>query len=149
MDELLIQLMKPQVWVGLAATFVIAVAVYRFGRLFTAVLEPHVTPGFLRVVRAGWALLCVVAWVAVGTFVLYLPGVPVLFELGRMIVDWFRNAAGQMLVIVALALIAWHLVGSVSTRVVPADDFNRRSVRVATLKGWLKAPSRSSSSSLA
>jgi small-conductance mechanosensitive channel len=139
LDELTFQLQKPQVWVGLALTLLIAYALYRFGQTLLRALEPHVRGPLLTGLKGLWLLIVAVSWLAVATHVAYLPSVPVLFELGQDIVQGFRNSAGQTLVILALALIAWNLIGSLSGRIVAEEEFNRRTVRVQTLKGVVES----------
>lgn len=137
--ELLIQLQKPQVWLGLALTLLVAYALYRFGRMLLASLDRYVGGRLLGVLKWLWLLLVAGGWLAVATHVAYLPGVPILFDLGQDIMNGFRNRAGQFLVIVALALIAWNLIGAATGRIVADEEFNRRSVRVQTLKGVVES----------
>ncbi|PNY82132.1 mechanosensitive ion channel family protein [Deinococcus koreensis] len=137
--ELLIQLQKPQVWLGLALTLLIAYALYRFGRALLGTLERAVGGRPMSALKWLWLLIVAGGWLAVATHVAYLPGVPVLFELGQDIMSGFRNRAGQFLVIIALALIAWNLIGSATGRIVADEEFNRRSVRVQTLKGVVES----------
>lgn len=139
LEELTFQLQKPQVWLGLALTLLIAYALYRFGRMLLRALEPYVRPALLTGLKWLWLLVVALSWLAVATHVAYLPSVPVLFEVGQDIVQGFRNSAGQVLVTVALALIAWNLIGSLSERIVAGEEFNRRSVRVQTLKGVVES----------
>ena len=138
-DQLQTQFAKPQVWIGLAITLVVAYALYRFGRTLLRRIEPHLSRPLSLGLRVLWVLTVVVGWLSVATHVAYLPNVPVLFDLGQDIMGGFRNSAGQTVVIVALALIAWNFVGLVSRRVVPDQEFNRRSVRVQTLKGAVES----------
>ncbi|ACO46844.1 mechanosensitive ion channel family protein [Deinococcus deserti] len=137
LDTLTFQLQKPQVWVGLALTLTVAYALYRFGRILLRHLEPHINRSLRTALQWIWRLLVIIGWLAIATNVVYLPDVPLLFELGQDIQSWFRHSAGQTLVILALALIAWNLVGALSGRIVQGsdDEFNRRTVRVQTLKG--------------
>ncbi|MFC4424806.1 mechanosensitive ion channel family protein [Deinococcus navajonensis] len=137
LDTLTFQLLKPQVWLGLALTLLVAYALYRFGRTVLRHLEPHLAPQLRALLKWMWLLVVSVGWLATATNVAYLPDVPVLFELGQDLGRWFRHSAGQTLVILALALIAWNLVGGLSRRIVPDgdDEFSRRTVRVQTLKG--------------
>ncbi|MFC4637995.1 mechanosensitive ion channel family protein [Deinococcus hohokamensis] len=137
LDTLTFQLLKPQVWLGLALSLLVTYAIYRFGRVVLRHLAPHVGPRVAAPLGWLWLLLVAVGWLATATNVAYLPDVPVLFDLGQDLGQWFRHSAGQTLVILALALIAWNLVGSLSRRIVPGseDEFNRRTVRVQTLKG--------------
>lgn len=139
LDELTFQLQKPQVWLGLALTLLIAYALYRLGRTLLRALEPSVRRPLLAGLTWLWGLVVAVSWLAVATHVAYLPSVPLLFELGQDIVQGFRNSAGQALVIAALALIAWNLIGTLSERVVAGEEFSRRSVRVQTLKGVVES----------
>lgn len=139
LDGLTFQLQKPQVWLGLGLTLLVAYALYRFGRVVLRVLEPYVGRPLLTGLKWLWLLTVAVSWLAVATHVVYLPDVPVLFDLGQDIVGGFRNSAGQVLVILALALIAWNLIGALSGRIVAEEEFNRRSVRVQTLKGVVES----------
>ncbi|GAA5511332.1 hypothetical protein Dcar01_00038 [Deinococcus carri] len=139
LDELLFQLQKPQVWLGLALTLLVAYALYRFGRTLLRVLERHVRGPLLTGLKWLWLGVVAVSWLAVATHIAYLPSVPVLFDLGQDIENGFRNSAGQVLVILALALIAWNLIGSFSARIVAEEEFNRRTVRVQTLKGVVES----------
>lgn len=138
-EQLQTQFAKPQVWIGLGLTLLVAYALYRFGRTVLRRIEPHLSRPLALSLRVVWVLTVVVGWLSVATHVAYLPNVPVLFDLGQDIMGGFRNSAGQAVVIVALALIAWNFVGLVSRRVVPDQEFNRRSVRVQTLKGVVES----------
>lgn len=139
LDELNFQLHKPQVWIGLGLTLLVAYALYRFGTTLLRALGGYVRRPLLTALRVLWVLVVAVSWLAVATHVAYLPSVPFLFDLGQDIVGGFRNSAGQVLVILALALIAWNLIGSFSRRVVPEEEFSRRTVRVQTLKGVVES----------
>ncbi|GGS20077.1 mechanosensitive ion channel family protein [Deinococcus knuensis] len=140
--ELSVQIVKPQVWVGLALTAVFAYAIYRFGRLLIRALTPHIHRRLPPVLKWLWLVTVVVAWLAVATFVAYLPSVPILFDLGRDITRGFRNSAGQLVVVIAMALIAWNLISALAARIVAEQEFNRRSVRVQTLKGVVESTLR-------
>lgn len=137
--ELFIQLQKPQVWVGLLLSLVIAYALYRFGRLLLRTLEDNLSHRFLLGLKWLWLGLVSVGWLAVATNIAYLPGVPFLFQLGQDILSGSRHSLGQLLVIVAMALIAWNLIGAATKRIVAEEEFNRRSVRVQTLKGVIES----------
>ncbi|WP_102127901.1 mechanosensitive ion channel family protein [Deinococcus planocerae] len=139
LDELTFQLQKPQVWLGLGLTLVVAYALYRFGRTLLRALAPHVRRSLLTALGWLWLLVVGIGWLAVATRVVYLPSVPFLFDLGGDIVGGFRNSAGQVVVILALALIAWNLIGTLSARIVAEEEFNRRTVRVQTLKGVVES----------
>ncbi|BDP40441.1 mechanosensitive ion channel protein MscS [Deinococcus aetherius] len=139
LDELTFQLQKPQVWLGLGLTLLVAYALYRFGHTLLRALEPHVRRPLLTALGWLWLIVVAVGWLGVATHVAYLPSVPFLFDLGGDIVGGFRNSAGQVVVILALALIAWNLIGTLSARIVAEEEFNRRTVRVQTLKGVVES----------
>jgi small conductance mechanosensitive channel len=140
LHALQVQLIKPEVWVGLALSLLIAYALYRAGGALLRLLRGPLGNRFYVVLQVVWLLVIVVGWLAVATRVVYLPDVPVLFSLGQDVVTGFRNTAGQSVVIIALALIAWNLVGTFSNRIVTnGEEFSRRSVRVQTLKGVLES----------
>ena len=142
LDVLMVQLAKPQVWVGLALTLVVAYALYRLGRTLLRSIEGYLHPRLTLVLK--WLLLLTISvgWLASATHIAYLPDVPVLFDLGADIREGFRNSAGKVVVVLAMAMIAWNLISVISGRVVPDDDFNRRTVRVQTLKGVVESTLR-------
>lgn len=140
LDILLVQLSKPSVWLWLAIALVISYAIHRFGRLLLRMLKDQVGTRMMLALNWLWLVVVVGSYVAYATYKIYLPDVPVLFTLGQNIAEGFRNTAGQAVVIVALALIAWRMVGNFSERIVPGDEeFNRRNVRVQTLKGVVES----------
>lgn len=141
-DALGIQLAKPQVWVGLALTLVVAYALYRLGRTLLRHLEKHIDSRLVTALKWGMLLTIVFGWLANATYIIYLPDVPVLFDLGRDIREGFRHSVGQIVVVLAMALIGWTLVGAAASRIVVEDEFNRRSVRVQTLKGVVESTLR-------
>ncbi|WP_309572387.1 mechanosensitive ion channel family protein [Deinococcus sp.] len=141
-SDLLPQLQKPQVWLGLALTLLIAYALFRFGRTLLKLLEQHVGPHFRRGLDILWLVVVGLGWLAVATNITQLSGVPILYTLGQDIMNWFRHSSGQFLVVFAMALIAWNLVGTLSRRIVADEEFNRRSVRVQTLKGVVESTLR-------
>lgn len=139
LDVLTVQLSKPQVWLGLLLTLVVAYALYRLGRTLLRSLEAYLHPRLMTALK--WLLLLTVSfgWLANATHIVYLPEVPLLFDLGADIREGFRHRAGQVLVVLAMAMIAWNLVGAATGRIVVEDEFNRRSVRVQTLKGVIES----------
>ncbi|THF85705.1 mechanosensitive ion channel family protein [Deinococcus sp. KSM4-11] len=141
-SDLLAEFQKPQVWLGLALTLLIAYALYRFGRTLLKLLEQHVGARFRRGLDLLWLIVVAVGWLAVATDITSLSGVPVLYSLGQDITSGFRHSAGQFLVVFAMALIAWNLIGTMSRRIVADEEFNRRSVRVQTLKGVVESTLR-------
>ena len=138
-DALTVQLAKPQVWVGLGLTLVVSYALYRLGRTLLRSVERFLHPRLALLLK--WLLLLSVSvgWLASATHIAYLPDVPFLFDLGADIREGFRNSAGKVVVALAMAMIAWNLVGAATGRIVVEDEFNRRSVRVQTLKGVVES----------
>lgn len=109
-------------------------AVYRLGRQAIAWLAPHFKQRQVPVLHWLWFLLVMFGALGVVSVELKLSDVPILYALGQDILDGLRHSAGRALVVIALALVAWNLVAAVSSRIVPPDTFNRRSVRIETLK---------------
>lgn len=125
---------SPLVWAELVFTVLAASVIYRMGRHFLSVIAPHFKPGIVTRMNTFWTLLVTLGAVAVGVFTLNLSQVPVLFTLGHDLVGGLHQRAGQILLIVGLAFIAWNLVSAVSSRIVAPAQFDRRAVRVQTLK---------------
>lgn len=132
--EITTQLVNPVVWVELVLTLGLTYAVYRLGRQAIAWLAPHLKQSQVPVLRWIWFLLTAICALAVISVELQLSDLPLLYNLGQAILDGLRHSAGQFLVVIAMALVAWNLVAAVSSRIVPPDAFNRRSVRIETLK---------------
>ncbi|WP_420594711.1 mechanosensitive ion channel family protein [Deinococcus sp.] len=141
LDLLLSQLVKPLVWLKVAAVLLAAFAVWRGGLGLLRLLRSQVGPRFLVFLKWLWWALCVFAAVAVSVYVVYVP-VPILFEAGEIIASWFRESAGQLIVILALAFVAWRFIGTLSSHIVPGDEFNRRAVRLGTLRGVVESTLR-------
>lgn len=139
MTELISQLQNPQVWLGLALSLVIAYALYRFGRMVLRALERHLNHRFLTGLKWLWLLTVGVGWLAVATNIANLKNVPLLSALGEDILLGSKHSLGQLLVVLAMALIAWNLIGAATARIVADEEFNRRSVRVQTLKGVIES----------
>lgn len=95
LDELTFQLQKPQVWLGLGLTLLVAYALYRFGHTLLRALEPHVRRPLLTALGWLWLIVVAVGWLGVATHVAYLPSVPFLFDLGGDIVGAFATARGR------------------------------------------------------
>ncbi|WP_022800218.1 mechanosensitive ion channel family protein [Deinococcus ficus] len=138
-EQFLQSIQTPRAWVGLAVTLVVAYALYRFGRTLLRSLERHLPARLVWGLKWVWLLLVGVGWLAVAAHLLQLSALPFLYEYGQGIAAWFGHSAAQTLVVVAIALIAWNLVGALAHRIVPDDEFNRRTVRVQTLKGVIES----------
>ena len=135
------QLSKPWVWLKVAAVLLAAFAIWRGGLSLLRLLRGQVGPRFLVFLKWLWWVLCVFAAVAVSVYAVYVP-VPILFEAGQIIASWFRDSAGQLVVILALALVAWRFIGTLSAQIVPGDEFSRRAVRLSTLRGVVESTLR-------
>ncbi len=138
-EEFQIQIVKPVVWLKLGLDILVAYALYRFGRLLLRTLEPHIDHRLMTALKWIWTAVVIVSLLAVATHAIYMPSAGFLFDLGQDIFNGLRNSSGQAIVIIALALIAWNLVGSISRRIIPDDDFTRRTVRIQTLKGVVES----------
>ena len=94
--------------------------------------------GFFPVLHGLLVLVALVLFLGLTTQAFYLTSSP-LFDLGLSAMEALRATGGQFLLIVALALVAWSLIGNLASRIVSSDEFNRRSVRVRTLKGVVES----------
>ncbi|GAA4019282.1 mechanosensitive ion channel family protein [Deinococcus rubellus] len=141
LDLLIAQLSKPWVWLKVVAVLLATYAVWRAGQSLLRLLRPHVGRSLLRLIKWLWLAVCLFSALSVSVYAVYVP-VPILFDAGQIITSWFRDSAGQLVVIVALALISWRLISSLSARIVPGDEFNRRAVRLSTLRGVVESTLR-------
>ena len=130
-------------WLALAFVLLVGASVWRAGVALLRLLSPYVPARLLRSLKWSWAVASAYATLAAGVHTLGLSAVPLLYEHGELIALGFRASAGQMVVIAALAFIAWNLVTLGARRIVPeAGDFSRRSVRVQTLVGVVEGALR-------
>ena len=142
------QLSRPVIWAELLLVLAVGYAVWWLGRLLLRQLQ-HTLPtaagsGQTRVLlglRWVWFLVCLFGLLSVGVFALELP-VALLQGAGAEITSWFKNSAGRLIVVIALAQVAWRLIGALSARIVPGDGFSRRSVRTRTLRGVVESTLR-------
>ncbi|AWN22114.1 mechanosensitive ion channel family protein [Deinococcus irradiatisoli] len=141
LDLLIAQLSKPWVWLKIVAVLLIAYAIWWAGNRLLRSLSAHLPATLLKILKGLWLATGIVGAAAVTVYAVYVP-VPILFDAGQLITSWFRASAGQLVVIVALALISWNLIGLLSSRIVPGDDFNRRAVRLGTLRGVVESTLR-------
>lgn len=141
-DLLTLQLAKPWVWVKLAGVLISTFAVWRLGRSLLRFADQYIRDDLIRVFKLTWIIMCIFAAVSVSTYAIYLPNVPILFESGQEILSWFRDTVGKLIAIVAVALIAWNILGVLAARIVPSDDFSRRTVRLQTLRDVVESTLR-------
>lgn len=120
----------------------IALGIYRLGRQWLHWLSPHLKSQPLRYMSLCWSALCLLSTAGVTTYILGLTQVPLLYPLGQDIVSGLHQIAGQALLVIGLAYIAWHLVSVVSSRIVLPEQFDRRTVRITTLKGVIDSTLR-------
>ncbi|ADV68535.1 mechanosensitive ion channel family protein [Deinococcus maricopensis] len=141
MDTIRAALATPGTWVLLALHTVLILGLWRFGVWLTHILDRHLHPRLLRVLRVTWTVFMTYALLAVLTHLLRLDIEP-LYTHGEALGTWFRASVGQMLTVVILAVLAWHLVSAATNRIVPSEEFNRRTVRIQTLKGVVESSLR-------
>lgn len=143
-DLLMVQLAKPWVWVKLAVVLVATFAIWRMGRSLLRFADQYISDDLIRILKLLWLAMCIFAALSVAVYAVYLPSVPVLFDAGQEILSWFRATVGKLVAIVALALIAWNLLGVFTERLVPSDDddFTRRTVRLQTLRDVVQSTLR-------
>ncbi|MDO4264787.1 MAG: mechanosensitive ion channel family protein [Deinococcus sp.] len=137
-EELQLQIVKPAAWLKFGLGLVITGAMYRLGLVVLQLLRPRMSQGFYPALHGLLVFSSLVLLLGLTTQAFYLTSSP-LFGLGLSVMDALRATFGQLLVIVALALVAWSLIGEAASRIVPSDDFNRRSVRVRTLKSVVES----------
>ena len=144
-NSLLSTLSQPVVWLELAFILLVGFALWRLGVVLLRLLSPHVNARLVRSLKIVWAVVAAYATVAAAVHGLGLSDVPLLYDHGERIIETFRASAGQVVVMAAIAVIAWNLVTFTSRRVVPesdATDFTRRNVRVQTLVGVIEGSLR-------
>lgn len=137
-EELQLQIVKPAAWFKFGLGLIVTVALYRLGMVVLNMLRPRMSKGFFPILHGLLLLTALVLFLGLTTQAFYLTSSP-LFGLGLSVLDALRATFGQMLLIVALALVAWSLIGEAASHIVPSDDFNRRSVRVRTLKSVVES----------
>lgn len=136
---LLFQLSLPVSWLKLGFTLLIGYAVWRAVAALLHLAQPYLHRRLVTLSRWLWALAAVYATLAAAVHALNLVDVPLLYDQGGQIADGFRASSGQVVVVTALAFIAWNLVTLAARRLVPAGvlgdpgEFTRRNVRVQTL----------------
>ncbi|WP_425146515.1 mechanosensitive ion channel family protein [Deinococcus sp.] len=143
--HLLSQFAQPILWLELAFILLAGFAVWRLGGLLLRLLAPHLSARLQRSLTWLWAALATYATLAAAVHGLGLSEVPFLYDQGNLIIAGFRATSGQVLVIGALALIAWNLVVLTARRVVPeaaTSEFSRSTVRVQTLVGVIEGSLR-------
>ncbi|WP_424950164.1 mechanosensitive ion channel family protein [Deinococcus sp.] len=139
MDALISQFSHPVSWLKLGFTLLVGYAVWRIVAALLALLTPHVHLRIGSLLRRVWALLALYGTAAAAAYELGLAEVPLLYDHGAIIAQGFRASSGQVVLVAALAFIAWNLVTLAARRIVPDTGdstpaaFTRRNVRVQTL----------------
>lgn len=134
-------LSRPGVWLVLVLDVVVALGAWRVGLGLLDFIRNRLPDPLERPLRVFWSLGVLYALVAVITSLLVLPIEPLLGH-GAALSTWLRESAGRILLVLLLAVVAWNFVSTLAARVVPADEFNRRTVRVTTLKGVVESSAR-------
>lgn len=138
LEELQLQIVKPTAWLRFALALAVTFGLYRLGITALNTLKPRMSTNFYPLLRGLLIAMTILLLLALATQAFYLTSSP-LFGLGQSVMTGLRATAGQLLVIVALALVAWALIGGVASHIVPSDEFTRRSVRVRTLKNVVES----------
>lgn len=132
------QIKKPWILTQLVIVSVIALIIYWFSRLLVPYITDLFSVRFQRFVFLVFPVSIFLAWLSVVIYTLELQSVPVIFELGRNIVELAKNKLGQIMITIAVAIVLWKLVKVLVKRILPSHedvDFNREDVRTQTLKG--------------
>ena len=137
-EELQLQIVKPAAWFKFGLGLLVTVALYRLGLTVLRLLRPRMSQGFYPVLHGLLLLSSLLLLLGLSTQAFYLTSSP-LFDLGKSVMDALQATGGQLLLIAALSLVAWSLIGEAAGRIVPSDEFNRRTVRVRTLKGVVES----------
>lgn len=133
------QTVQSDIWLWLAISLMIAIAMFRFGRQILLMLGNLIDDRLRKGLIWIWLALVSVGWISYVVYKIGYSQIPILFNLGTSIAEGFKMSAGQFVVLLAMALVAWRLVGAISDRIVTPDEFNRRSVRVQTLKSVVES----------
>jgi moderate conductance mechanosensitive channel len=129
----------PVSWLKLAFVVLVGYAVWRVVAALLQLVRPYLHSRLIVLIEWLWALLAVYGTLASGVHTLGLSDVPLLYDQGALISDGFRASSGQVVVVAAIAFIAWNLVTLAARRIVPdgfstnLTEFTRRNVRVQTL----------------
>ena len=138
-DSLITQLSHPVAWVKLGFTLLVGYAVWRVVEQLIRLLTPYIHARLVRLLHLLWSALAVYGTLAAAIYSLNLLDVPLLYDQGALIAGGFRASGGQVLLVGAMAFIAWNLVTLAARRIVPESTdaspsaFTRRNVRVQTL----------------
>ncbi len=145
MDAIRETLTQPGVWLLIVLNVVLALGLWRFGltllKLVDDAVPGRVVDRLVRPLEVLWSLGALYALVAVLSHVVNFTVTP-LYEHGAAISTWFRDAAGRIVAVLVLAMLAWNLVSTLAARIVPSNEFTRRTVRVTTLKGVVESALR-------
>lgn len=141
MDTVLLALNRPNTWFELLVAVLLVLGAWRLGLNLLDLLRGRVPDATRRAAAFVWSGAALFVLCAVVANIVEAPldwlAVP-----GALISAYFRETIGRVVAIVVLASVAWSLVSAASARIVPADEFTRRSVRVQTLKGVVESTLR-------
>lgn len=132
-EELQIQIVKPSAWIKFGLGLVVSIALYRLGQKVLHWLEPHISRPLFLTLQAFLIVGTLVIFAGLTTQAFYLTSSP-FFEMSGQLLQALTATGGKLVVITALAMVAWSLIGAFASRVVPSDEFSRHTVRVRTLK---------------
>lgn len=138
LEQIQLEWSKPQSWLSLLLIGALSLGIWRLGKLLLGWLGMLGFPSkILSSLHWVWHL-SVLYW---GSSVLIhstgLSSLEPLYSQGETLTTWFGASIGRILGVVALAYVAWWGAEKLIARIVPSEDFNRRSVRAITLKSIL------------
>ncbi|PYE48147.1 mechanosensitive ion channel family protein [Deinococcus yavapaiensis] len=141
MNTVLSTLNRPDTWFELLVAVLLVIGAWRLGSNLLDLITARLPERTRRAAVLVWTAAAAFVLCAVAANILEAP-LAWLAEPGALIGAYFRETIGRVLAIVVLASVAWSLVSAASARIVPADEFTRRSVRVQTLKGVVESTLR-------
>lgn len=92
-----------------------------------------------RFVRIGWLVAIIYMAVVVGIYTLRMDHLAAFYQQGNEVVAWFTQVIGRIVAVILLSYIALKVVNQLAERIVPGNEFSRRTVRVRTLTGVLRS----------
>jgi len=135
-DVLINHMSQPVYWFKLIFTLGVGYAVWLGVMALLKLVTPHINARLSRLLRVLWSVAAAYGTLAAAVFALRLD-VPLLYDHGEIVWKGVRASSGQIVVVAAIAFIAWNLVTIAAKRIVPestdGESFTRRTVRVQTL----------------
>ncbi len=138
LEQLQREWVKPQAWLSLLLIWALSLGIWRLGKLLLNWLGMLGFPAkILSSLRWVWHLSVLYLGCSVLIHSTGLSSLEPLYSQGETITTWFGASIGRILGVVILAYVAWWGSEKLIARIVPSEDFDRRSVRATTLKSIL------------